>query len=300
MDRRSLYALLVVAAAGCGGAGQQTSSAYAPSDPTARGGAGNGAGGAKADAVFKPIVGANSPLGTLKALSEKSPLAKAADGKADKETAAKLGKLDKGGLKLDDGYGYIVAGADSPRTTVGEKAVSVPFPAEAKANPDGSVWVVDGEARRVYTLTDIKREADKPAVVGAQASGDLVRPTLEGGVPPLALVLRAEEAAGEVKHALRILVKGVGAEGAPAAGARVRLKKAASEKGAPPLVKSLLRALKKYGAVLEPGEGAPALSALADPRWTKDEAKAVAALHMADFEVVAEAVKPVSVTKKEK
>lgn len=300
MDRRSLPCLLLLAAVGCGGAGQPTSSAMAPIDPTTRStpyGTGGMRGG---DAVGTPTPGANSPLGTLKLLSDKSPLAKPADGKADKEGPTKLAKLDKGGLKLDDAYGYVVTDASAARTTVGEKGVSVPFPTEAKTNPDGSVWVVDGETRRAFTLTEIKREEGKPPVVGAAISADLVHPTLESAVPPLALVARAEEATTEVRHALRILVKGVGAEDAPAAGTRIRLKKSVSEKGAPPLARGLLRALKKYGAVLAVGEGAPTLPAVADPRWTKEDTGALAVLHMTDFEVVMPPVQPEKPTKKAK
>lgn len=301
MDRRSLPCLLLLTAVGCGGAGQQTSTAMAPTDPSGmRSNGAYGAGGKAADNVFKPSAGANSPLGVLKALSEKSPLAKPADGKATTDGAAKLAKLDKGELKLDDAYGYIVAGADAARTTVGEKGASVPLPAEAKTNPDGSIWVVEAETRRVFTLTGVKREEGKPPVVTAADSGDLVHPTAEAAVPPLALVARADEATTDVKHALRILVKGVGAEGAPEAGDRIRLKKAVVDKDAPPLAKNLIKALKKYGATLAAGDGAPSLPAIADPRWTKEDAKAIASLHMSDFEILPAPVKPVKSAKKAK
>ncbi len=301
MHRRALPCLALLAAFGCGGAGQQTSTAMAPNDPTMRSGAGGyGMGGAKATDVFKPVTGANSSLGTLKALSDKSPLAKPAEGKVDKDSIAKLAKLDKGDLKLDDAYGYHVADAAAARVSVGEKGASVPLPAEAKANPDGSFWVVDAEARRVYTLTGVKREADKPATAAEALDGDLVHPAADGTVPPMALAARADEATTEIKHALRIVVKGVGTDGAPAAGTRVRLKKAVADKGAPPLAKGLLKALKKYGAVLAPGEGAPALSAIADPRWGKENEKALASLHMSDFEVISAHEKPVNVAGKGK
>lgn len=291
-----LACLALLSAFGCGGAGQQSTSTMAPVDPTIRSGGGGGT-GSKADAGFKPTVGLNSPLGTLRALSEKHPLAKAADGKAATGGAEKLAKLDKAELKLDDAYGYIVADATAPRTTAGEKGASVPLPAEAKTNPDGSVWVVDSDTRRLYTLSGVKREADKPATVAEALSSDLVRPSVDGIAPALGLVVRAEEATTEIKHALRIVVKGVGGEGAPEAGSRIRLKKGVADKGVPPLAKGLLRALKKYGAVLAPGDGAPALSALADPRWTKEDAKAIAVLHLSDFELIAPAAKPVKVTK---
>jgi len=286
MLRRSSAGLLLLVAVGCGGTQQQQTSVMSPSDPTSR----NGIGGtAKPDPVFKPLVGTNTPLGTLKAISEKSPLAAAYDGKVDADATTKLAKLDKAGLKLDDTYLYVVADAQSPRANVGEKGASVPLPVEAKANPDGSMWVVDAETRRVFTLTGVKREADKPAVVGEAANADLVKPLGTDTVPALGLVARAEEATGEIKHALRILVKGVGAEGSPESGERVRLKKTASEKGLPPLSKAIVRALKKYGAVLAPGEGAPALAALADPRWTKADGETLGSLHMSDFEAL---VKP--------
>ncbi|RYG18836.1 hypothetical protein EON82_22155 [bacterium] len=288
MFRRSTAGLLLLAAIGCGGTQQQQTSVMAPSDPTSRNGLGVSS---KPDSVFKPLVGTNSPLGSLKAISEKSALAAPYDGKVDAEATAKLTKLAKDGLKLDDAYLYVVADAQSPRVSVGEKGASVPLPVEAKANPDGTVWVVDAETRRVFTLSGVKREADKPAVVAESSNADLVRPGAADTVPPLGLVARAEEATGDIKHALRILVKGVGAEGAPEAGTRIRLKKSASEKGLPPLSKSVVRALKKYGAVLAVGEGAPSISALADPRWTKADAESLASLHMTDFEVIAKSTK---------
>jgi hypothetical protein len=277
---------------GCGGTQQQQTSVMSPSDPTSRTGIG---GTAKADPVFKPLVGTNTPLGSLKAISDRNPLAEAYDGKVDAEATAKLAKLDKEGLKLDDAYLYVVADAQSPRVNVGEKGASVPLPVEAKANPDGSVWVVDAETRRVFTLTGVKREADKPTTVAEETNADLVKPLATDPVPGLGLVARAEEATGDIKHAMRILVKGVGAEGGPEAGTRVRLKKSASEKGLSPLSKAIVRALKKYGAVIAPGEGAPSLAALADPRWTKADGQSLASLHMSDFETL---VKPTKASNK--
>ena len=286
-----LLSLAALAAVGCGGAGSSTTTAMSPLDPTAAS-RGAGAGGANAEMVFKPAAGVNTPLGVLTALSPKSALAKAPEGKVDKDGAAKLAKLGKEGLKLDDAYRYVVAGADAPQATVGEKGASVPLPADAKENPDGSIWIVDAETRRVYTLTGVKREEGKPATAAAAPSGDLVHPTPDAAVPPLGLVARADEASKGVAHALRIVAKGVGAEGGPAEGTRVRLKKGASEKDLTLLPRALARALKKYGAVLVPGEGAPALSALADPRWTKEDEKAFSSLRMADFEIVQPAPKP--------
>lgn len=292
MLRRSLPLALLVAAVGCGGAGQSTTTAMSPMDPTAR--SANGmAGGTAAESVFKPAVGANVPLGALKALSPKSVLAKAPEGKVDKDGAAKLAKLGKEGLKLDDAYSYYVADGAAAHVTVGEKGANVPLPTEAKANPDGSYWIVDAETRRVYTLTGVKREADKPATATEAPSGDLVHPMPDAPVPPLALVARVDEATTGVTHALRIVAKGVGGEGAPAEGTRVRLKKGVSEKDVPLMAKALVRTLKKYGAVLSAGEGGPALSALSDPRWTKEDEKAIAVLHVGDFELIAAPEKPV-------
>jgi len=282
---RRIAPLFLLVAAGCGGTGQPTTSVMSPTDPTSRGGTLGG--GAKVDPIFKPATGSNTPLGVLKPLSEKSPLAKAAEGKVATDSVAQLAKLDKGALKLDDAYTYYVADQQAPHVPLGDKGVTVPLPTEAKANPDGSLWIVDAETRRLYTITGIKREADKPPVIGDALNTDLVRPLPEDKAPPLATVARAEDATGDVKHALRILVKGVGTEGAPPAEARVRLKKSASEKDVSPLAKAIIRALKKYGAVLVAGEGAPSLPALADPRWTKEDAKGLANFHISDFELIA-------------
>ena len=263
-----------------------------PNDPTMRSAA-NGVGGT--DAVFKPAAGANVSLGALKLLPPKSLEAKAPEGKIDPAGAAKLAKLGKDAVKLDDAYHYYVAEPDAPHATVGEKATSVPLPAEAKPNPDGSYWVVDGETRRLYTLLGVKREEGKDATATDATGFDLVRPLPEAKTPPLALAARADEATTGIDHALRILAKGVGGEGAPAEGARVRLKKGVSEKSVPLLARAAFRALKKYGAVLAPGDGTPSLTAVADPRWTKEEAKGFDGLHMSDFEIV---VPPVKTPKK--
>ena len=295
MLRRSSPLILLAAALGCGGAGQSTTTAM-PMDPSARGaGTASTAGG---EPVYKPAAGVNSPLGPLKALAPKSPLAKAAEGKADKDGAAKLAKLGKDALRLDDAYHYTVTDGTSAQAAVGDKGATVPLPAEAKANPDGSYWVVDGETRRVYTLKGVKREADKPATATEAPSGDLVRPTPDAPVPPLALAARAEEATVGVAHALRIVAKGVGGEGAPPEGALVRLRKGLSEKDVPLMARALVRGLKKYGAVLSGGEDGPALTALADPRWTKEDEKAVGAIKMSDFELIAPLVKSTKALKK--
>lgn len=285
MLRRVPSSLLALAFAlvGCGGAGQQTSNAMAPVDPTVRSAPTGSAN--KAESVFKPAAGVNSALGALKPMADTNPLAKPSTGKADADATAKLAKLGKDAVKLDNAYSYLVVGDDAPKTTVGEKGAPVPFPTDAKANPDGSVWIVDADARRVYTLTAIKREEGKPPVVGAETNADLVHPAADAAAPPLALAARADEATTEIKHALQITVKGLGGEGAPADGTRVRLKKDYSDKKASLLAKSVIRALKKYGAVLVPGEGTPAVTALTDPRWTKEDEASFSSLHMSDFEV---------------
>ena len=284
MLRRS-SPLLLLAAVGCGGAGQPTTTPM-PMDPSARSGGTNGA-GSGAETVYKPAAGKNTPLGSLKPLAPKSELAKAADGKLDKDGAAKLARLGKDGLKLDDAYSYIVADGTAPQATLGEKGASVPLPKEAKANPDGTYWVVDAETRRVYTLKGVKIEEGKPTTATEAPSGDLVHPTPDAPVPALALAARADEATTGAVHALRIVAKGVGGEGAPAEGARVRLRKGFSEKDVPLMARSLVRTLKKYGAVLTAGESAPALTALADPRWTKEDEKAFGAIKVTDLELIA-------------
>ena len=279
--------------AGCGGAGNSTP-AMTPTDPSSTRSGANAA--SSPELAYKLNPGANTSLGPLKALSPKSDLDKPIGGAVDKESDKKLAKLGKEGLKLDTAYNYYVADAAAPRVNVGETGATVPLPADAKANPDGSYWIVDADTRRVLTLTGVKREEGKPATVAEAPSGDLVHPAADVAVPPLGLVARSDEASTGVTHALRIVAKGVGAEGAPAAGTRVRLKKGVSEKDVPILSRALVRALKKYGAVLGAGTGdAPALSALADVRWTKDDTKAFAGLHMSDFELIAMPEKPAKV-----
>ena len=283
MDRRAFAPLILLTLVGCGGAGQQTLTSYSPNDPSVRG---NANGTVAAGEVFKPTVGANVSLGTLKIIPVKSPYAKPPEGKVDPDGAAKLAKLGKESLKLDDGYHYFVADDTVAHAAVGEKGTNAPLPVDAKANPDGSFWVIDAETRRLYTLLGVKREEGKDPTATEASSADLVRPTPDAPTPPLALVARPDEATAGVNHALRILAKGVGGEGAPANGSRIRLKKAVSEKDVSPSGKAMLRALKKYGAILSTGDGAPALSALADPRWTKEDAKAFDAIHLSDFEIV--------------
>ena len=290
MHRRFSSPLLVAALAlpmvGCGGAGTSTTTAM-PADPSGARSATNPATATSPELAYKLTSGANTPLGPLKALSPKSDLDKPVGGKLDKDGEAKLAKLGKDALKLDTAYNYYVADSTASRAAVGDTGATVPLPVDAKANPDGSYWIVDADTRRLLTLTGIKREDGKPTTVAEAPSADLVHPALDTAVPPLGLVARSDEASTGVTHALRIVAKGVGAEGAPAADARIRLKKGFSEKDVPLLARALVRALKKYGAVLEPGTGAPALSTLSDVRWTKDDAKAIATIHMGDFELVA-------------
>lgn len=289
MVRRAFPGLLLlgvaplVLVAGCGGNGAATSSAMAPVDPTLRS---PGADPARATSgVFQPAVGTNVPLGTLHLLSESSLLLKPATGKAVSAGAASLAKLPKDGLLLNDKYSYVSVGPDAPKVAAGEKGEEqVPLPADAKINPDGSVWVIDAEARHFYELTGIKKEEGKPTTVASATNVDLVHPA-EGATTPLGIVLRADQATAEIKHALRLEAKGVGGEGAPAASTRIRLKGSVSEKGLTPLTRSIVRALKKYGAVLVPGDGGAALSALADPRWTKEDRAALAGIHLTDFEL---------------
>ena len=116
MDRRSLPSLLLLTVAGCGGAGSSTMTAMSPVDPTASRAGGVGAGAA--EAVFKPAAGVNVPLGSLTALAPKSVLAKAPEGKVDKDGAAKLAKLGKEGMRLDDGYQSAKAAPTPPLSQI--------------------------------------------------------------------------------------------------------------------------------------------------------------------------------------
>lgn len=281
-----LLAAFGLLAAGCGGAGTATTTAMTPTDPTMTRSTTNAA-TTSPELAYKLTPGANTALGPLKALSPKSELDKPAGGKVDKDSTAKLAKLGKDGLKFDTAYNYYVADASAPRAAVGDSGATVPLPADAKANPDGTYWIVDADTRRLLTLSGVKHPEGKPATVAEAPSADLVHPATDVNAPALALVARSDEASMGVTHALRIVVKGLGAEGAPTAGARVRLKKGVSEKDVPILSRALVRALKKYGAVLSPGTDGPALSALSDVRWTKDDTKAIAALHLSDFELLA-------------
>ncbi len=281
-----LSAALGCLVVGCGGAGTSTTTAMTPTDPTVARTA-NGAAATSPELAYKLTPGANTALGPLKVLSTKSDFDQPASGKLDKDSVAKLAKLGKDGLKFDTAYNYYVADATAPRAAVGDSGATVPLPTDAKANPDGSYWIVDADTRRLLTLPGVKREEGKPPAVAEAPTADLVHPAADVAVAPLGLVARTDEATTGVTHALRIVAKGVGTEGAPAVGARVRLKKGVSEKDVPILSRALVRALKKYGATLSAGGDVPALSALSDVRWTKDDTKAIAGLHMSDFELIA-------------
>lgn len=69
-------------------------------------------------------------------------------------------------------------------------------------------------------------------------------------------------------------------------GLRIRLKRSASYRGFGPQARAVMRALKRYGAILA-DNGAPwYFSGAPDPRWSNDDLHALGRLRGRDFEIV--------------
>jgi hypothetical protein len=180
-------------------------------------------------------------------------------------------------------------------------------------NPDRHAIVVDRDRCRLYELYNARPQAGGLAWrAGSGATWDLRSGALRpdgwtsadaAGLPMFPLLVRYDEvAAGAIDHALRIAVpktrKGwvfparhdssrLTDPDLPMMGQRLRLKRSVDEMRFPPQARVVVRALKRYGAIVA-DQGAPwHLTGAPDDRWKMDQVFSIESrLRGRDFEVV--------------
>jgi hypothetical protein len=216
------------------------------------------------------------------------------------ESAAFVLKIGpKAGLRLDDTIPINIVRRTQPKISVGRLSTpesdagtyAIPQNAQMEPGPDSHMIVVDRDDCILYELYAGKlTNGNWTAESGAKwdLNSNALRP--EGwtsadaaGLPMMPGILRYEEiAAGQVNHALRFTApytKGNGAiqwparhyashnNDGPPMGQRFRLKASFDISSYSPQVQIVLRALKKYGAILSDNGMAWGMEHDADSRW---------------------------------
>jgi hypothetical protein len=240
------------------------------------------------------------------------------------------------GSELDGvpwGIPYLLVGKTQPKipvnyTDYGDESDPGPYPIPLDAfveggNPDAGdrhVLAVDQDAKILYELYVARPRADHwDAACGAKfdlASNGL-RPAGwtsadAAGLPILPGLVRYDEIKrGVIDHAIRMTVEvsrksyicparhqagSTTSQNAPPMGQRYRLKAAFDISSFPPAARTVLKALKKYGAIVADNGGNWYLSGAPDERYPDEEIDALKRVKGSDFEAVQsvdEAGKPI-------
>lgn len=222
------------------------------------------------------------------------------------------------------GIPFVVVGRDQPRVAVGFDYAGesdrgrYPVPRNApveggrQADGDRHVIVVDRARCVLHELYDA-RPVDGGARwrAGSGARWDLRSNRLRprgwtsadaAGLPILPGLARYDEVRrGRIDHALRITVPRTRRAfvyparhfasdstdpGLPAMGQRVRLKRGFDVSRFPPQARIVLRALKRYGALVADNGSAWYVSGAPSPRWNDDDLHSLGRVQGSDFEVV--------------
>jgi len=189
----------------------------------------------------------------------------------------------------------------------------IPATAPIEDRPDRHVIAVDTHNCRLYEVYQGSRRSDGPSWRGGSGArwdltSDRLRP--EGwtsadaaGLPIFPGLVRNEEVeAGEIRHALRIAVpmtrrawiypaRHASSEfrdpTLPAMGQRLRLRSRVNPDDFPPQARVVVRALKRYGALVA-DQGSPQihLTGAPSPGWDMSQVFELSRLRTRDFEVV--------------
>jgi hypothetical protein len=186
----------------------------------------------------------------------------------------------------------------------------IPRHVHVEGGSDRHALLLDRDSCRLYELFALHHSSGGWRA-GSGAVWNLRRPRLRpagwtsadaAGLPILPLLARYDEVRrGAIRHALRITVPrsrsafvfparheagGGGDPALPRMGERLRLKASVNISGFPRQVRIVLRALKRYGAIVA-DNGAPwFIGGAPDRHWSNDQLHTLGRLHGGDFEVV--------------
>lgn len=175
-------------------------------------------------------------------------------------------------------FPYAVAGAAQPLVDVAladSTTFHAPLPEEAKSDAawiggDGLLLVVDRDARVLYELTNARWSGRWEATSAAMFRLD----ANDSGLPALPGLLRYDELAFPIRHALRVTMRGL------PIGTRLRLKASVA-------AQTLGDAMQTFGLIVGAEGDDFAISATTDPRFPRDGLNvALAMLRASDFEVL--------------
>lgn len=223
-----------------------------------------------------------------------------------------------------NGISYIVVSGNETRvpvffTAYGNESDPGPYPIPLDAPVEGGpysagdrhVIAIDRENRMLYELySAYPKQGRWEAASGARfdLASNALRPAGwtsadAAGLPIFPGLVRYEEVAvrKEIDHAIRITVRKTRREylyparhfasvstdpNLPPMGLRLRLKANYDISGFPPCARVILRALKKYGAIVADNGSPMFISGAPDSRWNDEELGTLKRVKTADFEVV--------------
>jgi hypothetical protein len=221
------------------------------------------------------------------------------------------------------GIPYVLVGHTQAKilvnfTAYGDESDPGPYPIPLNAFVEGGdptkgdrhILAVDQDSKLLYELDEAVARADHwDAACGAifnLAGNDLRKETWTSadaaGLPILPGLIRYDEIKrGVIDHAIRMTVEvsrksylwparhqagSTTSQDAPPMGQRYRLKAAFDISGFPPAAQTVLKALKKYGAIVADNGGNWYLTGAPDDRYPDDEIDALKRVKGSDFEAV--------------
>jgi len=224
-----------------------------------------------------------------------------------------------------NGIPYVCVAGTQPKVPVdfvefGGESDPGPYPIPANAPVEGGsssdgdrhVLVLDVDNQRLYELYHAYPQGDGSWHAGSGAVFDLTSNALRpdgwtsadaAGLPMLPGLVRYDEVVteGEIDHALRFTVSETQMAylypathfasdstdpDLPPMGLRLRLKAGIDISGLPAEIRTICRALKKYGMIVADNGGPWYISGAPDARWDDDALHAISQLSGSDFEVV--------------
>jgi hypothetical protein len=226
------------------------------------------------------------------------------------------------GRNPEDGIPFIVVPGTQPKVKVGFESdesdpgdypipPNAPIEGGAASTGDRHILVIDRDHCKLYEVFEVHPNRDGSWRAGSGAIFDLRSNALRedgwtsadaAGLPIFPGLVRYDEAAsGEIRHALRFTVpkttraylwparhfaSRLDDPQYPPMGLRVRLRADFPLEGFSPEIQVILRALKKYGAMLADNGSAWFITGAPDPRWNRDHLRELNRVHGSDFEVV--------------
>ncbi len=206
-------------------------------------------------------------------------------------------------------------GVSVPFYPIPDEAITQPYwieggpPGNAGVGGDRHMLIVDRENRHLYELfalrwTGSRWEAGSGAFFDLETNGRRPEGWTSADAAGLAILpglVRYDEVFGpdEIRHALRVTVRGVNGYVWPAShrantnasgpplGARLRLKAGKDISGHPPYIQKIFRAMKTYGLIIADTGSSMYVSGMFHPNWNNGQLNpAFSSIKAGDFDVV--------------